>query len=46
MIARAHLRALLQFPREARVVALASRSAESIAGAAEYLRTRAEERGE
>jgi UDP-N-acetyl-2-amino-2-deoxyglucuronate dehydrogenase len=44
VIARAHLRALLQFPREARVVALASRSAESIAGAAEYLRSQAEER--
>src|SRR3712207_24232 len=42
VIARAHLRALLRFPGEARVVALASRSPDSIAGAAEYLRTQAE----
>jgi UDP-N-acetyl-2-amino-2-deoxyglucuronate dehydrogenase len=44
VIARTHIRALLQFPREARVVALASRSIESVAGAAEYLRAGAEER--
>ncbi len=43
VIARSHIRALLQFPREARVVALASRSAESVEGAAEYLRQQAEE---
>ena len=43
-IARTHLRALLQFPEQLRVVALASRSPESIAGAAEYLRSQAEER--
>ena len=44
VIARTHIKALLQFPREVRVVALASRSAESVAGAAEYLRAQAEER--
>ena len=43
-IARTHLRALLQFPEQMRVVALASRSPDSIAGAAEYLRAQAEER--
>ena len=43
IIARTHIRALLAFPREARVTALASRSPESIAGAAAYLREQAEE---
>src|SRR4051812_16513968 len=43
IIARTHIRALLAFPGEARVTALASRSAESIAGAAAYLREQAEE---
>jgi predicted dehydrogenase len=42
VIARTHIRALLQFPTEASVVALASRSASSVAGAAEYLREQAE----
>ena len=42
-IARTHLRALLAFPQAARVTALASRSQESIAGAAAYLRGQAEE---
>ncbi|MDP8921817.1 MAG: Gfo/Idh/MocA family oxidoreductase [Chloroflexota bacterium] len=42
-IARTHLRALLQFPAQMRVVALASRSPASITGAADYLRARAEE---
>ena len=45
-IARTHLRALLQFPDGMRVVALASRSPDSIRGAAEYLRRQAEERAE
>src|SRR5215213_1679614 len=43
-IARTHLKALLQFPDAMRVVALASRSPESITGAADYLRAQAEER--
>lgn len=43
IIARTHIRALLAFPSEARVTALASRSTESIAGAAAYLREQAEE---
>ena len=42
IIARTHIRALLAFPGEARVTALASRSPESIAGAAAYLREQAE----
>jgi predicted dehydrogenase len=42
IIARTHLRALLAFPREATVTALASRSPESIARAATYLREQAE----
>ncbi len=41
VIARNHLRALLRFPTEARVVALASRSPESVDGAASYLREQA-----
>ena len=43
-IARTHIRALLHFPAGAQVVALASRSPESVAGAAEYLRAQAAER--
>ena len=43
IIARTHIRALLAFPHEASVTALASRSQESIAGAAAYLREQAEE---
>lgn len=43
IIARTHIRALLAFPGEARVTALASRSEESIAGAAAYLLEQAEE---
>jgi UDP-N-acetyl-2-amino-2-deoxyglucuronate dehydrogenase len=43
IIARTHIRALLAFPHDARVTALASRSQESIAGAAAYLRAQAEE---
>jgi len=43
IIARTHIRALLAFPSEARVTALASRSPESIAAAAAYLREQAEE---
>src|SRR4051812_28088440 len=42
IIARTHIRALLAFPGRARVTALASRSQESIAGAAAYLREQAE----
>ena len=42
IIARTHIRALLAFPGQARVTALASRSQESIAGAAGYLREQAE----
>src|SRR5262252_299259 len=42
IIARTHIRALLAFPEQARIVALASRSHESIAGAAAYLREQAE----
>ncbi len=41
-IARTHIRALLEFPDEARVTALASRSIESVAGAAAYVREQAE----
>jgi len=37
IIARTHIRALLAFPDHVRVTALASRSAESIDGAAAYL---------
>ena len=43
IIARTHIRALLAFPGVARVTALASRSRESIAGAATYLHEQAEE---
>src|SRR4051794_10535682 len=43
VIAGAHHRALLAFPGEVRVTALASRSQESIDGAAAYLREQAEE---
>jgi predicted dehydrogenase len=42
IIARTHIRALLAFPARARIVALASRSEESVAGAAAYLREQAE----
>src|SRR3954462_2384425 len=42
IIARTHIRALLAFPEQARIVALASRSQESIAGAAAYLHEQAE----
>src|SRR6185503_12934205 len=42
IIARTHIRALLAFPGRARVAALASRSQESIAGAAAYLREQIE----
>src|SRR5215203_1791990 len=42
IIARTHIRALLAFPGEARITALASRSQESIVGAAAYLREQAE----
>jgi predicted dehydrogenase len=41
VIARTHIRALLAFPDQARVTALASRSSESIGGAAAYLREQA-----
>jgi predicted dehydrogenase len=41
IIARTHIRALLAFPHRVRVTALASRSHESIAGAAGYLREQA-----
>jgi UDP-N-acetyl-2-amino-2-deoxyglucuronate dehydrogenase len=42
VIARTHIRALLAFPSTARVTGLASRSHESIAGAAAYLREQAQ----
>ena len=42
IIARTHIRALLAFPGETRVTALASRSPESIAGAAGYLQEQAQ----
>src|SRR6188768_4194133 len=41
IIARTHIRALLAFPGETRVTALASRSPESIAAAAGYLQEQA-----
>ena len=41
LIARTHIRALLAFPGETRVTALASRSTESIAGATGYLQEQA-----
>ncbi|MGE3908378.1 MAG: Gfo/Idh/MocA family protein, partial [Chloroflexota bacterium] len=42
IIARTHIRALLAFPEQTRVTALASRSAESIAGAAAYIQEQAQ----
>jgi UDP-N-acetyl-2-amino-2-deoxyglucuronate dehydrogenase len=42
IIARTHIRALLQYPHEIQVTALASRSEESIAGAVSYLRDQAQ----
>jgi len=43
IIARTHIRALLAFPQDAQVTALASRSTESIDGAAAYLHQQASE---